>query len=69
MHFHTAINLNLYYSNPKLLATNLQETLVERNTTPSTFKDVRADNKEHQAEESSAGRDLNDKLQRASKYD
>lgn len=69
MHFHTAINLNLHYSNPKLLTTNLQETLVERNTTPSTFKDVRADNKEHQAGESNAGRDSNDKVQRASKYD
>lgn len=59
MHFYTVINLNLCYSTPELLTTNLQETPTERNTTSSTSRDVSADNKQHQAEESNAGRDLN----------
>lgn len=68
MHFYTVINLNLCYPNPKLLTTNLQDTLVERNTMSSTFRDVSANNKQHQAEESNAGKDLNAKAQRALKY-
>lgn len=68
MYFYTVINLNYCYSTPKLLTNNLQETLAERNTMSSTFRDVSADNKQHQVEKSNAGRDLNAEVQRALKY-
>jgi len=34
----------------------------------SSFRALRADNKQHQAEKSNAGRDANAKVQRALKY-